>query len=140
MQMNPYLSFRGDCEAAFKLYERCLGAQVRGAFRYSGSPMANDVPTDWQDKIMHGTLMIGEQLLMGGDVPPERYEAPRGFSLSLQIQSIDDADRIFRELGSEGTVLVPLEKTFWAARFGMVVDRFGIPWMINCEESEPAAR
>ena len=96
----------------------------------------SQVSADWQDKVMHGSLTVGEQVLMGGDVAPDRYEEPRGFSLSLQIQSTTEAERIFHELGKDGRVAVPLEKTFWAARFGMVVDRFGIPWLINCEGSD----
>lgn len=133
MQMNPYLSFNGQCEAAFTFYEQCLGGRLGEIFRYAGSPMANDVPADWQDKVMHGSLTVGEQVLMGGDVAPGGYEAPRGFSLSLQIKSTAEAERIFRELADAGRIVLPLEKTFWAARFGMLVDRFGIPWMINCE-------
>ena len=136
MKINPYLSFRGDCEAAFKLYERCFGGQPGSIFRYAGSPMADQVPPDWQDKVMHGTLTIGEQVLMGGDVAPGSYEQPRGFSLSIAIESTSDAERIFHELAEGGSVTLPLEPTFWAARFGMVVDRFGIPWMISCEEGE----
>ena len=135
MQINPYLSFKGECEAAFKFYEQCLGGQLGAIFRYGGSPLAGQVPDDWSDKVMHGNLTLGDQVLMGGDVAPDRYEEPRGFSLSIQIKSTADAERIFRELGKDGRVVVPLEKTFWAARFGMVVDRFGIPWLINCEES-----
>jgi PhnB protein len=136
MQMTTYLSFNGQCEAAFKCYERCLGAQLGPIFRYAGSPMAGQVPADWQDKVMHGSLTVGEQVLMGGDVAPDRYEEPKGFSLSLQISSTGDAERLFQELGKEGRIVMPLEKTFWAARFGMLVDRFGIPWLINCEESD----
>lgn len=131
MQMNPYLSFKGDCEAAFKLYEQCLGAETGTIFRYAGTPLASQVPADWSDRVMHGTLKLGGQILMAGDVAPDRYEAPRGFSLSLHIESSADAERIFHELARDGTVVVPLEKTFWADRFGMVVDRFGIPWVIN---------
>jgi len=133
MEMSTYLSFKGDCEAAFALYERCFGAQPGSIFRYAGSPMAGQVPSDWQDKVMHGSLTIGNQVLMGGDVAPHSYEQPRGFSLSIAIASVGDAERIFRELAEGGSVKLPLEPTFWAARFGMVVDRFGIPWMINCE-------
>jgi PhnB protein len=96
--------------------------------------MAGDVPADWSDKIMHGSVTIGDLTLNGGDVAPGRYEQPRGFSLSIQISSTDDAERIFRDLAAGGNVVVPLAQTFWAARFGMVVDRFGIPWLINCEE------
>ena len=137
MQMNPYLSFKGDCEAAFKFYELCLGGQLGAIFRYAGSPLADQAPADWQDKIMHGSLTVGEQVLMGADVAPERYKAPKGFSLSLQIKSMSEAERVFHELGEGGRVAVPLEKTFWAARFGMVIDQFRIPWLINCEGSEP---
>jgi PhnB protein len=137
VQMNPYLSFNGQCEAAFTFYARCLGGQLGEIFRYAGTPLADQVPADWQDKVMHATLTVGEHALMGGDVAPDRYEEPKGFSLSLHLKSTPEAERIFRELGKDGTVAVPLEKTFWAARFGMVVDRFGIPWMINCEGSDP---
>jgi len=77
--------------------------------------------------------------LMGADVAPERCEDPKGFSLSIQIDSTTDADRIFQELASDGTVVVPLEKTFWAERFGVVVDRFGIRWLVNCETSNQSA-
>jgi PhnB protein len=140
MQMSPYLSFKGDCEAAFRLYERCLGGKLGPVFRYAGSPMAGDVPADWSDKVMHASLTVGDQVLLGGDVAPDRYEEPKGFSVSLQIKSAAEAERIFQELGQEGRVLMPLAKTFWAERFGMVVDRFGIPWMINCEGSgQPSA-
>ena len=135
MQVNPYLSFNGQCEAAFTFYEQCLGAQVETLFRYAGTAMAGQVPADWQDKVMHGSLTVGGQVLMGGDVAPEHYQAPGGFSLSIQIKDAAEAERIFRELSDAGSMVMPLEKTFWAERFGMVIDRFGIPWMINCEAS-----
>lgn len=136
MQMNPYLSFNGRCEAAFKFYEQCLGGQLGAIFRYAGTPLADQVPADWQDKVMHGSLTVGGQVLTAGDVAPDRYEEPRGFSLALQIKNAAEAERIFHELRQGGRVVVPLEKTFWAARFGMLVDRFGIPWLINCEGSD----
>jgi PhnB protein len=138
MQMSPYLSFKGQCEAAFKFYAGCLGGQVGEIFRYAGTPMADQVPADWQGKVMHGSVTLADQVVMGGDVAPDRYEEPKGFSLSLQMKSTADAERIFRELAKGGRVVVPLEKTFWAARFGMVVDRFRIPWLINCEGPDPA--
>ena len=133
MQIAPYLSFKGECEEAFKLYEQCLGGQLGGIFRYGGSPMADQAPAGWQDKVMHGSVTVGEQVLMGGDVAPDGYETPKGFTLSIQIKSAADAERIFHELANGGRVVLPLEQTFWAARFGMLVDRFGIPWQINCE-------
>ena len=136
MQMNPYLNFNGQCEAAFKLYEQCLGGQLGPIFRYAGTSLADQVPADWQDKVMHGSITIGEQVLLGADVAPERYEEPKGFSLSLQMTSTTEADRIFHMLVKDGTVVMPLEKTFWAARFGVLVDRFGIRWLINCDGSD----
>ena len=140
MQVNPYLSFKGDCEVAFKLYAQCLGGKVGEIFRYGGSPMAGQVPADWQDKVMHASVTLGGQVLMGGDVAPDRYEVPKGFSLSIGINSTADAERIFRELGQDGRILMPLEKTFWAERFGMLIDRFGIPWLINCEAPQSSQR
>jgi len=140
MQINPYLSFKGDCEAAFKMYERCFGGQPVSIFRYAGSPMADQVAADWQDKVMHGSVSVGEQVLMGADVAPDAYEPPKGFSLSIELKSTSEAERIFRELATDGKVVLPLEKTFWAERFGMVVDRFGIPWLINCEGEEESKK
>ncbi len=133
MQLTTYLSFKGQCEAAFQLYERCLGGQLGPLFRYAGSPMADQVPADWQDKVMHASITVGGQVLMGGDVAPEKFEKPQGFSLSLQIPSPAEAERIFGELAKNWRVVMPLEKTFWAERFGVVVDPFGIQWFVNCE-------
>ena len=139
MEMNPYVNFDGQCEAAFTFYERCLGAQRGAIFRYGSTPLAEQIPAGWEDKIMHGSLTVGGQTLMAADVIPGVYQAPKGFSLSLQIASTAEAERIFQDLASEGNVVVPLEKTFWAERFGMLVDRFGIQWLINCAGSERPA-
>jgi PhnB protein len=117
------------------VYEQCLDGKLGDIFRYAGTPMADQVPADWQNKVMHGSVTIGGHVLMGGDVAPDRYERPKGFSLSLQIPTTAQAERIFDFLAKDGTVVLPLEKTFWAARFGMLIDRFGIPWLINCEDS-----
>lgn len=136
MQMDPYLSFKGECEAAFTFYARCLGGQLGAIFRYGGTPLAGNVSAEWSDKVMHGSMTLGDRVLMGADVAPESYEEPRGVSLSLQIESTADAERIFHELARDGRIVLPLEQTFWAARFGMLVDRFGIPWLINCEGSD----
>lgn len=132
MQVNPYLSFDGQCEAAFTFYARVLGGQVGTIFRYAGTEFDAHVPADWHDKVMHGSVTAGGIELMGADVPPDRYEAPKGFSLSIHLTDIADAERVFHELSTGGRMVMPLEKTFWADRFGMVVDRFGMSWMINC--------
>ena len=133
MQVNTYLSFKGQCEAAFKFYEQSLGGQLGAIFRYAGTPFAETVPADWQNKIMHGSVTVGGQVLMGADVVPGQYEEPKGISLSIHMKSAQEAERVFHELAKDGRVVLALEKTFWAERFGMVVDRFGVPWMINCE-------
>jgi len=86
-------------------------------------------------EILHARLMIGDKAVMGSDAPPERYENPQGFSVALGIDGPAEAERIFHVLAENGTVTMPIQQTFWAARFGMLVDRFGIPWMVNCEQA-----
>jgi PhnB protein len=135
MDVSPYLDFNGDCEAAFTFYEQCLGARVGPIFRYEGTPLADQVPAGWGQKVMHASLIIGNNEILGADVAPGRYEVPKGFSLCLQLGDITEAERVFQQLGTGGTIIVPLAQTFWAARFGMVMDRFGITWVINCDGS-----
>ena len=132
MQLNPYLHFNGECEAAFKFYEKRLGGKIESMFPHEGTPAAEHVPAEWRRKIMHARLDVGGQRLMGSDVPPDRYQKPHGFSVSLGIKDQAEAERIFRALEEKGTVQMPLQQTFWAVRFGMLIDQFGIPWMINC--------
>ena len=133
MQLNPYLGFNGQCEAAFKFYERSLRGKIEAMLSHEGTPMENQVPAEWRKKILHARLVVGDAVLMGGDMPPERYEAPKGFSVTIGVTEPAEAERIFKELSENGTVTMPLQQTFWAVRFGMLVDRFGIPWMVNCE-------
>ncbi len=135
MQLNPHLHFNGQCEDAFKFYQQCLGGNIQTMMTYGDTPMADQVPSEWREKIIHATLIVGETALMGADVPPDQYEKPGGFSVAIQLNDPAEAERIFRELSESGTVTMPLQQTFWAARFGMVVDRFGIPWMVNCERA-----
>ncbi|MBA2527283.1 MAG: VOC family protein [Pyrinomonadaceae bacterium] len=135
MQLSPYLSFNGQCEAAFKFYQQCLGANIQAMMAWGDSPMADQVPSEWRDKIFHATLIIGETALLGADAPPDRYETPRGFSVTIQINDPAEADRIFHALAEDGTVQMPIQQTFWAALFGMCVDRFGIPWIVNCGQA-----
>jgi PhnB protein len=133
MQVNPYLLFNGQCAEAFKFYADCLGGQIEAMMTHAGTPAEEQVPAEWRDKIIHARLSVGDQVLMASDAPPEHYQKPQGFSVSLGIQDPADAERIFNALAENGTVQMPLQQTFWARSFGMCVDRFGIPWMINCE-------
>jgi PhnB protein len=132
MKLNPYLSFNGQCEAAFKFYAECLGGEIVMMMKYGESPLADQAPPDMQKKVLHVTLALDDQILAGADAPPDRYEKPQGFSVTINISSPEEAERIFNTLADDGEVRFPLQETFWALRFGMLVDRFGIPWMINC--------
>jgi PhnB protein len=135
MQLNPYLTFNGQCEAAFRFYERCLGGKIVAMMPHEGTPAAEHVPAEWRNKILHARLIVGDQAVMGSDAPPGRYEEPKGFSVSVQIKVPAEAERIFHALAENGKVQMPIQQTFWAARFGMLKDQFGIPWMINCEQA-----
>ena len=135
MQLNPYLLFNGQCEAAFKFYEKTLGGKIVEMMTHEGSPAAGQVPSEWRNMILHARLVVGDQVLMASDAPPERYQKPQGFSVSIGIKDPAEAERIFHALAEKGTVQMPIQETFWAARFGMLVDQFGTPWMINCEKA-----
>jgi len=137
MDINPYLSFNGQCEAAFKFYEKCFGASSPSFFKYGGSPMETHVPADWLNKVMHASLVVGAATIMGADAPPGQFTQPAGFSVSIHMDSPQDAERIFNALSQGGKIQMPLQQTFWAARFGMLIDQFGIPWMFNVEQPQP---
>lgn len=139
MLLNPYLNFPGTCEEAFQFYRQCLGGEMLLTRRHEGTPVEDEAPAEWRHKILHMRMRIGDVLLMGGDELPEDYEPPRGFNVTLGIDDAAEAERIFAELAKDGTIRLPLQETFWATRFGMLTDRFGIPWMINCERTEPEA-
>lgn len=132
MRINPYLMFGGQCEAAFKFYEKCLGGKIAMMLPYEGSPLAGQVPPDWQNKIMHATLTLGDQVLQGVDSPPQSFHKPQGFSVTLHVEAAGEAERLFASLAENAVVQLPLQETFWALRFGMLVDQFGTPWMVNC--------
>lgn len=135
MKLYSYLSFNGNCEAAFAFYEQVLGGKVGDKMTYGESPMADQVPEEWRDKIMHAQLILGDQELMGGDNMPEYFEEPKGTSVLIAIEDPDKAEHLFASLAENGTIKMPIQETFWAARFGMVVDQFGTPWMINCDRA-----
>jgi PhnB protein len=133
MELNTYLGFNGCCEEAFTFYAETLGGTIAGVFRFGGSPMEGQVPADWKDKVMHATLTFGNATLMGSDNPPGHYEPTKGVALSVGVAGVEEAERVFAALSKGGKVTMPLQQTFWAPRFGMLEDRFGIPWMVNCE-------
>lgn len=136
MQLNPYLSFDGRCEAAFKFYEKALGGKIVAMMTFAETPMKDQMPADQQGMIVHARLTVGDQVLMGSDAPPERYEPAKGIMVTLGIEQPAEAERVFKALSDNGTVQMPIGETFWALRFGMLTDQFGIPWMINCEKPQ----
>jgi len=136
MQLNPYLFFNGNCADAFKFYEKCLGGKIVTMMTHEGTPAAEQVPANWREKIIHARLTVGDQVLMGSDAPPDRYAPMKGFGVSFAVDSPADAERIFKALSEKGAVGMPMQQTFFAVRFGMVVDQFGTPWMIPCEAAQ----
>lgn len=132
MQLSPYLLFNGDCEAAFKFYEKVLGGKIGGMRTHAGSPAEQQMPAEWRDKILHAFMTVGDTILMASDAPPGHYEKPQGFSVSIQLKDLAEAERMFNALSENGAVRMPFQQTFWSPGFGMLVDQFGIPWMINC--------
>lgn len=134
MRTNCHVAFDGECETAFRLYQRLLGGELATMLTYGASPMANQVPPEWQKRIIHATLVLdGQELLLGSDAFPGAYQRPQGFFVTLSIADLARAREIFQTLAEGGRVGMPFQETFWSAGFGVLVDRFGIPWEINCE-------
>ena len=131
--LNPYLFYNGNCEAAFKYYEKVLGGKIEFLMRADEGPADMKPSPGNEKKIMHARMSIGSQVLMASDAPPGRYHKPQGFSVSIQIPELSRAERTFQSLAESGTVIMPFRQTFFAARFGMLVDKFGTPWMVNCD-------
>ena len=135
MHLNSHLHFNGQCEKAFKFYEKCLGGKIDAMVPHEAMPAAEQVPAEWRSKIVHARMTVGDQLLMGMDAPPEHYHKPQGFHVNIGLKDLAEGKRIFQALAENGNVIMPFGPTFWAPGFGMLVDRFGIPWMINCEKA-----
>lgn len=135
MLLNPYLFFNGKCEAAFHFYEKALGGKIVAMMTYADGPDPSQSPAENRNLIMHARMTVGDKVLMGSDAPEDRFNKPQGFSVSLGIDDPKEADRVFAELSKgDANVTMPIAQTFWAERFGMVVDQYGTPWMINCEK------
>jgi PhnB protein len=133
MQLDTYLFFKGNCAAAFEFYERCLGGKIELMMKYADAPPGGPINPEWRDKIMHARLVLDGSVLMGSDLPMDMYEGSKGFAVSIKVDSAEEAERRFNALAENGTVRMPLDETFWALKFGMVVDQFGVLWMVNCE-------
>lgn len=135
MKTIPYLSFDGDCAEAFRFYAELLGGEVQAMISHGDSPIADQVPPEWHPRIMHAYLVADDVVLMGGDRPPGWENGTTGFSVLLHVDSAEDAERIYGAFLEGGEATMPMERTFWAERFGMVTDRYGTPWMVKYEGS-----
>ena len=140
-QFEPYLSFDGQCADAMRFYERTLGGKIEMMMKFSEAPPGACEPGMQGDGIMHASMTLDGFRLMASDNPPGMpYEPMKGITVSLAYESTAEGRKIFDALADGGHVVMPFDRTFWAEGFGMVVDRFGTPWMVNAGHGDtPAA-
>jgi PhnB protein len=119
---------------AFQFYAKCLGGKITAMMPYEGTPAAAHVPPEWRKKILHARLLVGDKVIMGSDALPAQFQGNKGFAVAIGADTPAEAERIFHALAENGTVKMPIQKTFFAARFGDLVDQYGIPWMVVCEQ------
>jgi PhnB protein len=140
MRLSPHIIFNGECATAFAVYQKLLGGKIVTMLRYGESPMAGSVLPQHRDRIVHVTLMLDSYELTGADsVSPEQYQKPQGFYVTINLNTLVKARQVFDGLANGGSVLVPLERTFWADAYAVLTDRFGAPWEINCSEASRSA-
>jgi PhnB protein len=135
MKLNPYVNFDGRCAEAIKFYEQVIGAKVVSKMTWGEAPMASELPAETHNMIMHAALTIGDGQLMCADSPPGSYHKPTGMNVAIHVQDAAEGERLFKGLSQNGTVTMPYSQTFWSRGFGMCTDRFGVPWMVNCEQT-----
>lgn len=133
MLIQPYLFFGGRCDEALEFYRGAIGAEVQMLIRFKESPEPHGLPDCFDDKVMHAAVRIGETTVMASDGQCEGDQNFDGFSLSITVADVAEAERVFAALAEGGLVITPLEKTFWSPKFGMLQDRFGVGWMISVE-------
>jgi PhnB protein len=134
MKINPYLAFNGDCKQAMEFYAKCLDTQIAMMMSYADTPMAAETPADVRGRIAHARIALGDQVLMASDACTNEHVETKGMTVSLVVDTPAEADRVFEALSAGGKITMPIAETFWAQRFGMLQDKFGIPWMVNCEK------
>jgi PhnB protein len=135
MKLNPYLAFDGRCREAFEFYEKTLGGRIAFIQTIGESPMASSMPPEAHGRVMHVTLHIGDQVLQGADAPSGQFTKPAGFCVAVHFDDAADGERVFNALARDGKVQMPFQATFWAAGFGMLIDRFDIPWIIDAGQA-----
>ena len=135
MQLQPYLSFPGTCEEALNFYKECLQGEIISLSYFNSTQMP--VPEDFKEKVLHAVLKFGDAILMASDsLPDHPYTVGTNVSLSVNFEELTGMDEKFQSLSADGQITMPLQDTFWGARFGMLTDKFGINWMFNCEKKQ----
>jgi PhnB protein len=132
MKVSPYLNFDGNCEEAMRFYAACTGGEVIAMMKFAGTPAEAHVPPEMKDKVLHACISMNGTELMASDAACGN-KTPQGFSVALHVNDPAEAERVFHALGEGGKVEMPIQQTFWAERFGSLVDRYGISWMVNCD-------
>ena len=139
MRISPHLCFDGKCREAFQLYQAILGGTILTMLTYGESPMASSTDPQWHDRIVHATLVLEGVELTGVDLIPDAYHRPQGFFITLSVDGVARAQEVFKSLAQGGEIQVPFETTFWSPGFGVLVDRFSIPWEINAHAGQDVA-
>jgi PhnB protein len=135
MKLNPYLAFDGQCREAFQFYEKTLKGKIVFMQTIGESPMASSMPVEAHGRVMHVTLHIGDQVLQGADAPPGQFTKPAGFCVAVHFDDVAEGERVFSALSQDAKVQMPFQATFWAKGFGMLIDRFGTPWIVNAGQT-----
>lgn len=142
MKFNPYLNFDGNCREAFDFYAKTLGGEIMFSMTFADMPEEEqdgeacggaEMPEGMDDKIMHVSMEVGNITLMGSDAPGE-YVKPQGMHVAINLDTPEEAERVYKALSEGGEIIMPIQETFWAQRFAMFTDRFGTPWMIDCDK------
>ncbi len=135
MKINTYLHFiNGKCEEALNFYVKALGAKPMMMLRYDQAPECDERSKGMEQKIMHGRIALGDSVIMASDAPSDCASGPTGFSINIGVEAPEEAERLFKALSENAEIIMPMAETFWAKRFGMLKDQFGVPWMVNCEK------
>jgi len=138
MQLNTYLNYGGNCEQAFRFYEEHLGGKVTMLMRHGEQPNASNVAPEWKNAVLHARMTLGGTEIFGADIPPDRFQPMRSAYLSLSVESVEEAERVYALLTDGGQIFMKMEETFFASRFAMLRDRFGTSWMILGPRPEAA--
>ena len=130
MKLYTYLNYGGNCREAFEFYAAHLGGKITMLTTHDQQPNADSIPSEWKKAVLHARIELGDTTVLGADIPPDRFQPMRSAYLSLFVDSVDEAERIYALLSDGGQIFMPMEENFFAKRFAMLRDRFGTSWML----------